>query len=184
MAKPIKLITYAYLYEECDMPKSLPTDEVDAFIYRAQENLRATIGDAFYQDFKSNFEAQTLSDAYNSLLPYVKQFLAWQTNELWTIRANFKTTRSGFRVHTEDNSVIASEKEMAPIIKDAHYRSDYYRNLLVDFLELYSTNYPLFDKCHTKNHGGFKMTVVKKREQAPDIYNRGGRLGGSYKCCG
>lgn len=181
MAKLIKLITYAYLYEECDMPKSLPNDEVDAFVYRAQENLRATIGDEFYQDFKTNFEANTLSTAYTSLLPYVKQFLSWQTNELWTIRANFKSTRSGFRVHTEENSVVASEKEMAPIIRDAHYRSDYYRNLMVDFLELHSTDYPLFNRCNTKSLGGFKMTVVKKRDARPDIYNR---PGGSYKCCG
>lgn len=175
MAKLDKLITYAYLKEECDIPTNVPDDEFEHSIYRAQEVLRMLISDEFYQDFLFNYKANSLSAVYNLLFPYVKQFLAWEANEKWTIRANFKTTRSGFRVHSEDNSTVASDAAMATIIRDAKAQAQYYKNLMIGFLDNHSSDYPLYNVgCHNPNTGNsFKISAVKNRHREPDIYKRG-----------
>lgn len=180
MAKQDKLITYAYLREECDLPQNLDDSELEKHIYAAQEMLRADIGDGFYQDFLSNYLADTLSTVYNSVYsPYIKQFVAWKAAEYWTVKANFKVTRAGFRVHSEENSVVATDTQMAEIIKDAKYKASFYKNLLIDYLDNHSESYPLYNRCGSKKSNGFGITVVKKKEFQPDIYNNGG----SFKCC-
>jgi hypothetical protein len=180
MAKQDKLITYAYLREECDLPQNLDDSDLEKHIYSAQEMLRGDIGDGFYQDFLAAYLAGPLTGVYATLYnPYIKQFVAWKANEYWTVKANFLVSRSGFRVHSEENSVVATDTQMAEIIKDAKYKASYYKNLLLDFLSNHSSEYPLFDKCNSNKSNGFGITVIKKKEFSPDIYNRGG----SFKCC-
>jgi len=178
MAKLDKLITYAYLKEQCDLPQSLPDEELESKIYRAQETLRMLMGDAFYQDFQTNFQASTFSTAYTSLFPYIKQYLAWQTHEYWIQKANFKVTRAGFRVHTEENSVVASDIQMASLIKDAKYQSQYYKNLFMDYLNNHYSDYPLYDYgCKDDKRGnGFHISAVKNKHKGAQPYH-------INKCC-
>jgi len=173
MAKLDKLITYAYLKEQCDLPQSLPDEELESKIYRAQETLRMLMGDAFYQDFQTNFQASTFSAVYTSLFPYIKQYLAWQTHEYWIQKANFKVTRAGFRVHTEENSVVVSDVQMASLIKDAKYQSQYYKNLFMDYLNNHYADYTLYDyTCDTDKRGnGFHISAVKNRQINPQPYH-------------
>ena len=177
MAKLDKLVTYAYVKDEVDIPTNIDDQEFDKPITRAQEVLRMLIGDDFYQDFQTNYQANTLSAAYTTLFPYIKQFLAWEANEKWTLKANFKTTRSGFRVHSEENSTVASDAAMAAIYRDAKAQSQFYKNLLIDFLDKNSADYPLYNQgCHNKNTGNsFKISAVKNKHRQPDLYgsNRG-----------
>lgn len=165
MAKLNKLITFAYLKEEVDIPQSIPDQELEHPIYRAQEMLRMLMCDEFYQSFLAAYLAGTLTGVYATLYPYVKQFLAWQSYEYWTIKANFKPTRSGFRVHSEENSVAASDIQMATLIKDSKQQSQYYKKLLIDFIEGNPTNYPLYcGDCGNNNAGNsFHISAVKKK---------------------
>jgi hypothetical protein len=178
MAKPDKLITYAYL---CDLPTNIPNEEFDHKIHRAQEILRMLICDTFYQDFLTNYKANTLSAAYLALQPYINQFIAWQTNEFWFIKANFKPTRSGIRVHSEDNSQMASDLSMATLIRDAKQESQFYKNILVDFLGNHREDYPLYTACchNSKTGNSFKISAVRNVQRQPDLYG----LGGTYKRC-
>lgn len=166
MAKLDKLITYAYLREEVDIPQSIEDEELEHKIYRAQEMLRMIIGDTFYQDFKTNYINKTLSDPYNTLYPYIKQFIAWQTHEYWIVKANFKPTRTGFRVHREDNSDAASDTQMAMLIKDSKQTSQYYKKVLVEFLEENSSSYPLYSSnCGNDVVGNsFHISVVSRKK--------------------
>lgn len=174
MAKLDKLVTYAYVKDECDIPTNVPDQEFDKPITRAQEVLRMLISDDFYQDFQTNYQANTLSADYNTLFPYIKQFLAWEANEKWTVRANYKVTRSGFRVHTEENSTIASDAAMSAIFRDAKAQSQFYKNILIGFLDNHSDEYPLYGNgCHNNNAGNsFKISAVKNKNRQPDIYGR------------
>ena len=170
MAKLNKLITYAYLREEVDIPQNIPEQEVEHPIYRAQEMLRMLMCDEFYQDFLSKYlvsSATPFSSAYTSLFPYIKQFLAWQSYEYWIIKANFKPTRSGFRVHSEENSVAASDVQMSTLIKDAKTTAQYYKKLMIDFISGNPTNYPLYcGDCSGKNTGnGFHISAVKNKHR-------------------
>lgn len=165
MAKLDKLIDYAYMKEEVDIPQNIPDTDLEKKIYKAQETLRMLMGDEFYQDYKSNYISGTITGAYLTLQTYLDQYVAHQAYEFYTIQANFAPTRSGFRVHTEENSVVASDVQMATIIKDAKERAQYYKRLLVDFLNGNSANYPLYDSyCNTSNTGNsFHITAVSKK---------------------
>jgi len=167
MAKLDKLITYAYLKEEVDIPQSIPDEELEHKIYRAQQMLRMVIGDAFYNDFLTNYKAGTLSTAYKALFPYIKQFVAWQANEYWTVKANYKPTRAGFRVPSEDNSVVATDTQMSTIIKDAKQEAHKYKKFMIDFLNAYYSNYPLYSRdCSSDTLGNsFHISVVSKKHK-------------------
>lgn len=178
MAKLDKFITYAYLKEECDIPQNLPDEELEHKIYRAQETLRMLMGDAFYQDYLTNYKANTLSAAYLLIQPYINQYIAWQAHEFWVPKANFKVTRGGFRVHTEENSVVASDIQMATLIKDAKYQSQYYKNLFVDYLNNHHADYPLYEySCRDDKRGnGFHISAVKNKHRGTSPYH-------IKKCC-
>lgn len=167
MAKLDKLITYAYLKEETDLPQNLTDQELEHSIYRGQEMLRMLMCDEFYQAFLSAYLSAPLTGVYASLYPYIKQFIAWQAKEYWTVNCNFKPTRSGIRVHTEANSVVATDIQMAMLIKDAKQRSQYYKKLLVDFIEGNRTNYPLYcGDCHGSLAGNsFHISAVKNKHK-------------------
>lgn len=161
----LKLITFAYLKEEVDIPQNIPDEELDHKIYEAQETMRMLIGDEFYQDYSIKFTNKKLSSAYTTLLPYIKQYVAWQANEYWTIKANFKPTRSGFRVHTEENSVVATDIQMATLIKDAKQKAQYYKMLLVDYLNGHAVDYPLYvGNCKNNLTGNtFHISAVSNK---------------------
>ena len=170
MAKVNKLITYAYLREECDIPQSIDDSEFEHKVYRAQEMLRMIIGDEFYSDYLTNYKANTLSPAYTTLYNYIKQFIAWQTHEYWVVKANFKPTRAGFRVHSEENSVVASDVQMATLIKDAKQQAQYYKKLLIDYLNGHSTDYELYSQfCNSGLTGNtFHISAVKNKHHRED----------------
>lgn len=159
-----KLITFAYLKQEVDIPQNIPDAELDHKVYRAQERLRMLMADEFYQDFLTKYKANTFSVAYTALYnPFVKQFVAWQACVYWTLEANFKPTRSGFRVHTEADSVITTDDQLSIILKDRKQQAEYYVKLLVDFLSNHSDDYPLYgNKCgNTLTGNSFHISAVK-----------------------
>lgn len=161
-----KLITFAYLKKECDLPQNIDDSEFDHKIYRAQEMLRMLMGDEFYRDFLTNYKASSLSAVYQTLFdPYIKQFVAWQTHEFWIKKANFKATRGGIRVHTEENSTVASDVQMGGLIKDANQSAQYYKVLLVDYLNGHYADYPLYStSCRSNLVGnGNHISAVRKK---------------------
>lgn len=167
MAKVDKLITYAYLKEECDVPVQIDEQEFEHPIYRAQETLRMLMGDEFYQDYLTNYKADSLSVVYTILYAYIKKYVAWQAYEFWIIRANFKPTRAGFRVIQEDNSVPATDVQMANLIKDSKQQSQYYKVQLVDYMDGHSADYPLYSLlCNTNLSGNtFRISAVKSKNK-------------------
>lgn len=167
MAKLNKLITYAYMKEEVDIPQNIPDEELEHKIYRAQEMLRMVMCDEFYQSFLTAYLAGPLTGAYSTLYPYIKQFVAWQAHEYYAIRANFKPTRSGYRVHREDNSDPTTDTQQSMIIKDAKQQAQYYKKLLIDFIEGNPTNYPLYcGDCNGNTSGNsFHISAVKNKHK-------------------
>lgn len=164
MAKLDKLITFAYLKDEVNVPQNIDSAEFDHKIYQAQETLRMLMGDTFYQDYLAQYKTNPLTGSYLSLYVYIKQYVAWQAYEFWVSTANFKPTRSGFRVLSEDNSVVASDIQMAMIIKDVKQKSQYYKTLLVDYLNKNAASFPLYSNGCGKNLTGntFRISAVKK----------------------
>jgi len=181
MAKLDKFIDYAYLREEVDLPQNIIDSELEHPIYRSQEMLRMLMGDEFYRDVMTNFYANTMSVAYSAVFPYIKQFVAWQAYQFYTVKANFKPTRAGFVVHTNPNSQPASDIQMSIIIKDAKLQAEYYKKLLTDFLNGHSSDYPLYNNNCNSNLSGnsFHISAVKNKNKNPEPY---GTRGGCKTC--
>jgi hypothetical protein len=161
-----KLITFAYMRGEVDVPQSINDEEFDHKIYRAQEKLRMIMGDEFYQDFLTNYKANSLSAVYTALYnPYIKQFIAWNAFVFWTLEANLKPTRAGYRVHTEENSVAATDGQMSVILKDRKQQAEYYTKLLAGFLDNHAADYPLYNqKCNNNLVGNsFHISAVRNK---------------------
>lgn len=177
MAKLDKLITFAYLREEVDIPQNIEDAELEHPIYRAQEILRMLMCDEFYQDFLTHYKANTFSEAYEALYPYVKKFIAWQSYSFWTLKANVKPTRSGFRIHSEANSVAADGPQMGYIISDSKSQANFYKNNFMDYLNGHKSDYPLACNCCGGNLTGnsFQISAVKNKTKQPQPYgtNRG-----------
>lgn len=163
-----KLVTYAYMREQCDLPDVIRDEELEHKIYQAQETLRMIFGDSFYQDFLTKFKADTFNAAETTIYSYVKQFVAWQAHQYWVLKANFKIHAGGFRVHSEPNSTPATDTQMAMILKDAKYKADYYKTLLVDYLNGHYSDYPLYDyKCVARTGNAFHISAVKNKHKHP-----------------
>lgn len=178
MAKLDKLITYAYLREENDIPQNLPDAEFEKLIYEGQETLRMLMGDEFYQSYLATYKAGPLTGVDLALYdPYIKQYIARQAYQYWTVHANFKPTRAGFRVHTEENSVVATDIQMATIIKDAKEKAQYYKELLLGFLNSHYADYPLYQQsCRSNLAGnGFHISAVSNKHKNVS-------RGGCWKC--
>jgi hypothetical protein len=165
----IKLINYQYLRNEVDISQNVPDKELDNPIKRAHEMLEMIIGDDLYNEIVSQYQTvpSTLSAANTTLFPYVQQFLAWQAYQFWIPKANFKDTKSGFRIMQEDNSVAATEKDMATLIRDIKMWAQTKKEKLVQFLEDNYESYPLYDyNCSTNKRTGtgFHITSVGKHK--------------------
>ncbi len=170
MAKLDYLITFAGLKETVDLPDRIGDELLKGKLTRAQEMLSMIMGYSFYIDFLNAYKndgTTPLSSAYAALHPYVKRFLAWQSYEYYTIDANFLPTRAGFRVHSEENSVAASDAQMAIVIKNAKQEAQYWKAAMVEFLNANAENYPLYSvSCGTNTTGNtFHVSAVRNRHR-------------------
>jgi hypothetical protein len=164
----VKLINYQYLRNEVDISQNIPDSELDNPIKRSQEMLAMIIGDAFYAEIETQAGTYptTFSSANTLLFPYVQKFLAWQAYQFWTVKANVKDTRAGFRVHREDNSDPASDKQLAEIIRDAKMWAQTQKEKMVSFLDDNCDSYTLWEcNCGTNKRTGtgFHITSVGKK---------------------
>lgn len=170
-----KLINYQYLRNEVDISQNIIDKELDSPIRRAQEMLSMVIGDDLFNELDGqNTSPSTFSAANTTLLPYVKKFLAWQAYQFWLLKANLKDTKAGIRVMQEDNSIAATDKQMAELIRDAKMWAQTQKEKLVQFLEDNCTTYTLYDcGCgSTKRTGtGFHITSVGKHKADCTCYS-------------
>jgi hypothetical protein len=166
----VKLINYQYLRNECDISQNVPDKELDNPIKRSHEMLQMIIGDDLYAELETQYGTtpQSFSVANTTLLTYIYKFLAWQAYQFWTVKANVKDTRAGFRIHKEDNSDPASDKQLAEIIRDAKMWAQTQKEKMVSFLDDNYTDYPLWEyNCGTNKRTGtgFHITSVGKKHE-------------------
>lgn len=160
----VKLINYQFLRNEADISQNVPDSELDNPIKRSHEMLEMLIGTALYNEVVSQYPS-SFTAANTALYVYMQKFLAWQAKQFWLPKANFKDTRSGYRVMQEDNSVAADSKDMAELIRDAKMWAQTQKEKLVQFLEDNAASYPLYPAgCGTNKRTGtgFHITSVGK----------------------
>lgn len=165
-----KLITYAYMKEETDISSVVENSKLDNPIKNAGDRLKALIGKLFYDELVSQVitTPKTLTTANNTFFdPYVKQYLAWQAYEFYIVKANSFETRIGVRIFKEDNSDAASDKMMGEQIAMAKRQSQFYKDVMINFLRTSqrnsSTAYPLYTMTGTCTTGSaFGISAISK----------------------
>lgn len=165
-----ELVTYAFIRSETCLSQNIPDDELKTPLMRAQDILKGLLGVQFYDQIESQFPSSF--DADNSALfdPYIKKFLAWQSMLFWLPYANLKTTRSGLRVHSEENSTPATDAQVGALVADMRNMAQFHKEGILGFIRKQrfsdDSKYPLYDDdCNTKTLGtGFAITPVRKKE--------------------
>ena len=166
-----KLITAAYLKSECDIDANIDNRELDNPIKWAQDRLRFLLGKQFYdQIYTQGTTTPTPFSTNNSALfdPYIKQFLAWQAFEFYTIKSTAVRKRSGLRVPTDETDEAASSEITNLHIKNAKEQTQFYKGEMINYIvqqqERGSSYYPLYDAdCDNKKFGtGFGITGVSR----------------------
>lgn len=172
----VELITYAYLRAETQISKNIPDDELTTPLKRSQDILKMLLGTMFYEQIETQFPSSFDTDNGQLYDPYIKQFLAWQSYQFWLPKANFKSTPSGMRVHTEENSVVATDAQMATLYSDAKQQAQFYKENIYAFIckKRYTNSqaYPILDDCdcsRKKLGTGFHITAVGRKD---NIYVR------------
>lgn len=156
-----KLINYQYVKTETDISQNVPEVELDNPIKRAQEMLEMIIGNALYTELDGQHPNYTGANV--ALMPLVKKFLAWQAYQFWLPKANIKTHTSGLRVHREDNSDPATDKQVAELVRDAKMWAQTQKEKIVQYLEDNYQDFPLYDRnCNTNKRTGtgFHITAI------------------------
>jgi hypothetical protein len=156
-----KLINYQYLKTETDISDNVPEKELDNPIKRAQEMLEMVIGTSLYAELDGQHPNFTGSNV--ALMTLVKKFLAWQAYQFWLVKANIKTHASGLRVHREDNSEPATDKQVAEMVRDAKMWAQTQKEKVIQYLDDNYASFPLYDHhCGTNKRAGtgFHITAV------------------------
>lgn len=172
-----KLISYAYFKQETDISQNIDESKLDNPIKNAHRQLKFLIGTDFYNQIVSQFPSSFTTDNMSFFDPYVKQFLAWQAYEYYIIKANFAETASGFRVYKEENSDVATDKQMGELIRIAKETSQLYKGEMITFLvtaqNADSTKYPLYtDKCYKSFGTGFHISKISKKDKTNADINK------------
>lgn len=167
-----KLINYQYLRLEVDISQNVPDSELDNPIKRSEEMLEMVIGTSLYSELVT--QNPTFTGANITLYNYVKKFLAWQAFQFWLPKANFKSHKSGMRVHREDNSDPASDQQMANLIRDAKMWCETKKEQMVQYLEDNHESFPLYNySCgpNKRTGTGFHITAIGSHDSTCGCYS-------------
>ena len=166
-----KLINFQYLKQETDIAGNIEVSELDNCIKWAQDRLKFLLGTLFFNEiYSQGTTLQTTYSTTNAALfdPYIKQYMAWQAYEFYvSMQAQSYSSRSGYRVHEEDNSTPATDGMMTTRIKMAKEQVQMYKGAMLNYITqqqtISSSNYPLYlGDCNNKKFGGSGITGVSK----------------------
>lgn len=167
----MKLISTQYFRKETDVSQAVDDVKLDNPIKWAESQLKFYLGTDFYDEIVDQYPDSLTDDNTALYDPYIMQFLAWQAYEYYVVKANFSESRTGFRVHLEENSQIAGDKQMGELIRMAKQQAQFFKGEMISYIvkqkNLDSTKYPLFTvKCDTDQYGsGTHITKITGRNR-------------------
>ena len=162
----INLIPLAYLNEACFLTLNENDKKYQMVLKIAQDNLKQILGGEFYEQIESQYDANTLTADNDALYdPYIKDFLAWQTNLAYQGFANMNSTPTGNREFVEDSSTVISDVKQYGLEKNIKKMVNFYKGELLNFLKAAkandSTKYPLWEE-QCRSEFSFGISVVSK----------------------
>jgi len=164
------LISPAYIKKITGIADIVDDVELEIPLQRAQDRLAVLIGQSFFDQLstQANTAPQTFSNDNQTFFdPYVKEYLAWQTYEVYFPKSNTYQTRSGQRVFKEENSDPASDKALGEQLRLIREDVKLKKEKLVNFLRtqqrITPTKYPLFTNSICGITGtGFGISAISK----------------------
>lgn len=165
-----RLITYAYLKEETDIPSGVENKDLDNPIKWAQDQLRFVLGRSFYdQLYSQGTSSPTSYSTANAALydPYIKQFLAWTAYHDYRVKCGFYDSRTGPRAWKEENSDPADKETLNMLVREASNKVQFYKGNMLNYIQeqknANSSAFPLYTTdCGQKFGSGFGISGVGK----------------------
>ena len=163
----INLIPLAYLNEACFLSLNENDKKYQMVLKIAQDNLKQVLGGEFYSQIETQYQANTLSADNDALYdPYIKDFLAWQTDLYYQGFGNSNSTPTGNREFNDENSSVISDVKQYALEKNIKKMVNFYKGELLNFIKAAqandSTKYPLWEE-QCKTEFSFGITAVSKQ---------------------
>lgn len=164
------LIELSYLNEVCFLSNNTDDRKYRMCLRMSQSVLKDILGRSFYEEIETQYEAETLTAANNTLYEdYIKDYLAWQTYFNYLKFANVDATPTGMRTFSDENSTIAQDVQMYSLEKHVLAESNRKKYALINFLKEARLNssiaYPLWvNSCKTEM--SFAITSIDKCSDA------------------
>jgi hypothetical protein len=161
------ILTIDDFLAKADLSQNINTNKLNANIGVVQDVFgRKVLCNQLVDELLSQLP-NSLTDANEALLPYVKNFLIYKTYSDYLIGANLMSTPAGMRVQIDTTSDQASDKSMVAIQRRADGRADFYQDQLINFLKENEDDYPLWKASICNCYGN-------RRPQNGNVFSRVG----------
>lgn len=146
-----QLIPLQYLNEACFLSLNVDEKKYSMVLKISQDLLRDLLGVTFYDQLETQYPNFTSATDNATLYEnYIKDYLAWQTYFNYLKFANFESTPTGLREHTDDNSSLIADVKMYAAEKNVKERVDFYKGRMINYMKLEkdkdSTKFPLWEE--------------------------------------
>ncbi len=177
MSAPKLLIPLAFLNEACFLSQNIDEKEFKMVLKIAQEDLKDILGAEFYEQIETQYAPSndTLSAANATLYEdYLKDFLAWSTYLRYLGFSQSKSTPTGEREFTDENSTILADVKLYSKEKNVKAMVTRYQNRIVNYLENEqakdSTAFPLWKGCKGGTFG-WGISGIERDSYADKIFS-------------
>jgi len=133
------LKSFTPILANVDISEVLPfTEEVELI------NTREMLGKLLYDDVKTKFIAQSLSNDEIELVTLLKRAIAYRTISESILFLSMKITAKGVQKLTGENSEPVSTSEIKMLKSELENKAEYFEQRILDYLCKNSNKFPLY----------------------------------------
>lgn len=145
MAQTIYFVTEAYLKLNTPVTANVNITEVLPLIKGAAFMwTRSTLGNYFFQDLLTKYNAQTLSPDETTLVELMQPSIAWRTCSDAVITLSYQLKNKGIQTQSGDFSFSPEYKAIMFMSTDYAKKAEFYENYMWKYLVKHKDLYPAF----------------------------------------
>lgn len=153
MAAFQSFVSEDYLKSTLPISKNLDISEVLPFLEDAELlNIREIIGKPLYDDIKSKYIAQTLSDDEIIMVSLIKKAITWRASEQSLPFLNVKIKAKGPVKMKGEWEEAASLSDVKYLREELRNKADYYEERLLEYICRNSSKFPLYSSSDTETN--------------------------------
>jgi hypothetical protein len=148
----IYFTTENYLKKKTPITANCDANDVSQWVQPAAEvRIKPILGDLFFKDLLTKYNAQTLNSYEVDLVEYIKPCVAWRAAALTVYGLSRQLKNKGLQIQDGENSDGVDLKEVTFGMDHYNQIASEYQRTLIDFLIDNKDNYPVFLSDANKN---------------------------------